>query len=97
MTIASIVAIEYRAISACAWLYRIKESVIILRVRYGVLNPWWKIRVPNHVLDVSMLTRVNGTSTSGTFKDELTLEKELKRTRWDICIRIQPYYTRSGI
>ena len=60
VTIARLFAIEYRAISVFAWPYRIKESDIIPRVRYGVLNLRWTIRVPNHVVDVSLLERVKG-------------------------------------
>ena len=61
MAITSIIAFEYCAISVCAWLYKIKESVIVIRVRCGELNSRLKSGIPNHVIDVS---RVKGTSTS---------------------------------
>ena len=46
----------------------------------------------NHVVDVSMLTRVKGTSTPGYIIRRAHYKERIEKTRWDDYIRMQPYY-----
>ena len=71
--------------------------VIVIRVRYGESNTWLENRVLNHVEDVSMLTRVKGTSTPRYIIRRVHYKERVEKTRWDDCIRMQPYYKRNGI